>query len=175
MALQIVSSERLDDSQIAAIREMLDEAFGGAFTNDDWQHALGGQHVLWRDRDQLVAHASVVPRTITIGDRTLRAGYVEAVAVAVSRQRCGFGTAVMGPIAGIIAEQYELGVLSTGSVEYFRRLGWTLWQGPSFVRTTGGVRWTPDEDGGIMVLGAERHPLDAAAAIGCEDRPGDAW
>lgn len=175
MALQIVSSEQLDDNRIAAIREMLDEAFGGSFSDDDWQHALGGHHVLWWDGDQAVAHASVVPRIVTIGDRTFRAGYVEAVGVAVSRRRCGFGTAVMGPVADVIAQRYELGVLSTSAAEFYQRSGWKLWLGPSFVRTDGDVRWTPDEDGGIMVLGADRYQLDPSAAIGCDDRPGDAW
>lgn len=175
MDLQIIPSDRLDETLTAAIREMLDEAFGGTFSDDDWRHALGGQHVVWLDGDQVVAHAAVVPRIVTIGDRTFRAGYVEAVGVAVSRQRCGFGTAVMGPSTDTIAQRYELGVLSTGRAEFFERLGWALWQGPSFVRATDGVRWTPDEDGGIMVLGAHKYQLDVSAAIGCDDRPGDAW
>jgi aminoglycoside 2'-N-acetyltransferase I len=175
MALQIISSDQLDATLTAAIREMLDEAYGGSFTDNDWQHALGGLHVTWSDGDQVVAHASVVPRVLTIGDRTFHAGYVEAVGVAVSRQRCGFGSAVMGTIDDAIAQHYELGVLSTGSVEFYQRLGWRVWRGPSFVRTADGVRWTPEEDGGIMVLGAERHQLPESAAIGCDDRPGDAW
>jgi aminoglycoside 2'-N-acetyltransferase I len=175
MALQIISSEQLDSTVTAAIREMLDEAFGGSFTDDDWQHALGGLHVMWSDGDQVVAHASVVARVVTIGERTFHAGYVEAVGVAVSRQRCGFGTAVMGPIDDAIAEHFELGVLSTERVEFYQRLGWRVWGGPSFVRAAGGVRWTPEEDGGIMVLGADRHHLPELAAIGCDDRPGDAW
>jgi hypothetical protein len=44
------------------------------------------------------------------------------------------------------------------------------------VRTPDGERPTPDDDGYIMVLETPTTPpLDLAAQITCEERPGDVW
>ncbi len=80
-ALLVLPLDRLDDRRSAAIRSLMDAAFDGDFGEDDWTHALGGTHFLIEDDDgALLAHASVVARTIRIGDLVLRSGYLEAVA-----------------------------------------------------------------------------------------------
>ena len=55
--------------------------FEGEFTEQDWEHALGGIHALVWDGDALVGHAAVVQRRLLHGGRALRAGYVEGVGV----------------------------------------------------------------------------------------------
>jgi aminoglycoside 2'-N-acetyltransferase I len=162
-----------------SLRKLLWAAFAGdgdGFTEEDWEHALGGIHVLAEAGGELVAHASVVPRELHVGGRPLATGYVEAVATAPDRQRQGFGTAVMREIGEIIWAGYELGALGTGEHAFYERLGWRTWRGPASVRAPDGVRRTPDEDGYILVLETPASPaLDFDAPISCDWRAGDVW
>jgi aminoglycoside 2'-N-acetyltransferase I len=173
-------TEDLTTSEITAIRELLVAAFGTdhdeAFTDDDWEHAVGGLHFVCDLGGVVVAHASVVERTLHVGATALRTGYVEAVATAPDRQGAGFGSLVMAEANAYIRDAFELGGLGTGRQTFYERLGWRIWTGPTAVRTKDGERSTPDEDGSIMVLTTPTSPpLDLNATIMCEWRPGDAW
>ncbi|HEY7525192.1 MAG TPA: GNAT family N-acetyltransferase [Candidatus Limnocylindrales bacterium] len=173
-------TDELSAAQVEAIRALLTVAFGpdedDRFTDHDWQHATGGVHFLLAREGRIVAHASVVERTLRVGDRPVRTGYVEAVATAPDQQRSGLGTLVMRAVGAWIAERYEMGALGTGSHGFYERLGWRTWRGPAFVRTAGGVRPTPEDDGFIMVLWTPASPpLDDTAPISCDWRPGDVW
>lgn len=166
--------------EVTAIRELLVDAFGPdndeRFTDDDWDHALGGVHFVLDIDGAVVAHASVVERELHVDGRALRTGYVEAVAVAPDRQGTGLGTVVMTDATSYIRERFELGALGTGRHRFYERLGWLTWNGPSSVRTADGARQTPDEDGYIMVLRTQASPsLDISKPISCEWRPGDVW
>ncbi|PZR63998.1 MAG: aminoglycoside 2'-N-acetyltransferase [Chloroflexi bacterium] len=178
--LRRVSTESLTPREISAIRDLLAAAFGSddeeRFGEDDWQHALGGTHFLLEVGDEILTHAAVVERTLEIDGRPLHTGYVEAVATAPNRQATGFGSSVMAEVTAHIRDRFELGALGTGRHRFYERLGWQKWAGPSFVRTAGGLRRTPDEDGYILVLATRSsRPLDLAAPISCEWRPGDVW
>jgi len=173
----LVDSHALSDQQTAAIRRLLDDAFGGDLTDEDWQHALGGWHALIEEAGQVVAHAAVVERPFLVGARAVRAGYVEAVAVTPARQRTGLGSSVMRAINARIRERFELGALSSGEWGFYERLGWERWRGPTYVRRADGqtIR-TPDEDEGVMVLRTERSgALDVRQPIVCDERVGDSW
>ena len=167
---------QLPAALLIEVRCVLEEAFAGAFAEDDWQHALGGWHVVVTDNDVVVAHAAVVPRVLEVADRPFRAGYVEAVATAPGRQREGLGALAMTDIAEIVRNRFELGALSTGRHDFYTRLGWERWQGPTFVRRHGEIVRTADEDDGVMVLRfGPSATVDLTAAITCESRPGDDW
>jgi aminoglycoside 2'-N-acetyltransferase I len=173
-------SADLTDAEVAALGALLRAAFEGhahgGFTDDDWHHALGGLHFLVREQGTLIAHASVVERSLHVGGVPLRTGYVEAVATLPARQRQGFGSAVMRAAGEHIAANFELGALGTGSHGFYERLGWRTWRGPTYVRTEHGLERSADEDGYIMVLATPSSPtLDLDAPISCEWRPGDAW
>jgi aminoglycoside 2'-N-acetyltransferase I len=172
-----VPSRALDERARGAIRALLDAAFGGDFSDDDWAHALGGTHALIVEDDAVLAHASVVPRLLVAGDRTFRAGYVEAVAVLPARQRTGLGSAVMRALGPIIERDAEIGALSTGEWHFYERLGWERWRGPTWVRHADGRRErTPDDDGGLMILRTpQTAALDLSMPLTCDARPGDAW
>ena len=94
--VRLARTDSLSATELAALRAMIDAAFGGdrdePFDDDDWQHALGGVHVIAELDGRVVAHASVVPRILHVGGRPLRTGYVEAVGVHPSAQRRGLGT-----------------------------------------------------------------------------------
>ena len=125
---------------------------------------------------EIVAHGSVVERDIHVGDRPLRTGYVESVATAPDRQGAGLGSLLITDVTTYIRERFELGALGTGRHHFYERLGWVTWTGPAFVRTPDGLRPTPDEEGYILVLATPTSPpLDLAAPISCEWRPGDVW
>lgn len=178
--LRRLATAELTDVELRSIRAILDEAFGSdeeeRFTDDDWQHAVGGVHFVLDLDGQIVAHASVVERRLEIDGRPVRAGYVEAVAVDAGRQGGGLGSMVMTDVTAWIAEQFDLGALGTGRHRFYERLGWQPWRGPSSVRTPEGVQRTPDDDGYILVLPTPTSPpLDLDAPISCEWRPGDVW
>ncbi|MDF2734707.1 MAG: aminoglycoside 2-N-acetyltransferase [Chloroflexota bacterium] len=173
-------TEDLTRSEVDSIRELLVAAFGTdedeAFTDDDWEHAIGGLHFVCDLNGAIVAHASVVERELHVDTRALRTGYVEAVATAPDHQGAGLGSLVMADANAYIRDTFELGALGTGRQAFYEQLGWRTWIGPSGVRTTDGVRPTPEEDGYLMVLTTPTSPpLDMNATITCEWRPGDVW
>jgi aminoglycoside 2'-N-acetyltransferase I len=170
----------LTPADVNQLRSLLWAAFAedqhGGFSEDDWQHALGGRHYVLEAEGRIVSHAAVVERELHVDGRPLRTGYVEAVATAPQHQRRGYGTAIMREVNSDIAEQYELGALGTGSHRFYERLDWQTWRGPSYVRTTAGLQATPDEDGYILVLVTPSSPpLDLIAPISCDWRAGDVW
>ena len=161
---------------LSDLRALLTDAFDGGFSEDDWHHTVGGWHVIGSDAGSVVSHAAVVPRSIRVGEETFAAGYVEGVATQPDRQRQGLGSQVMTEAAGVIRREFDLGVLSTDRWEFYQRVGWERWRGPTFVRTDGRLVRTEDEDDGIMVLRAgPSQEVDVTAPISCDSRPGDDW
>ena len=155
---------------------MLDEAFGGDFTDDDWQHALGGVHVWVTGSHGLISYGSIVGRTLACSGQTLRVGYVEAVATDASSRRQGHGARVMRRIGALIRAGYPLGALSTGTHAFYETLGWERWRGPTCVAGTRGRERTPADDGDVMILRTPRAPrLDLDGDIVCDWRAGDVW
>jgi aminoglycoside 2'-N-acetyltransferase I len=174
--LQIVTTEQLSGTERASLRASLTEAFDYDFPDEDWDHCLGGIHVVVRDGRDFISHAAVVERGLVAGDRPVRTGYVDGVATRPREQGQGHGSRVMQAVAGIVRAGYELGALGTGRQGFYAQLGWELWQGPTSVITPGGPERTPGEDGAIMVL---RTPatatLDLFATLMCDWRAGDVW
>ena len=169
-------SADLDTGELADLRELLDRAFAGDFTDEDFMHALGGMHALVHDEGRLVGHGSVVRRQLLHGGRTIRAGYVEAVAVAPDRRRQGIATAVMDALEAVIRTDHDLGALSAsedGAALYAAR-GWLPWLGPTSVLTPEGIRRTPEDDGSVFVLPGPL-PLDRRGELTCDWRAGDVW
>lgn len=175
MDVREVPTGELSEVELAELRRVLDDAFDGEFTDDDWDHTIGGIHVLGID-DGIAAHASVVPRRLVAGDRALRTGYVEGVATAPDRRQRGHATAVMRAAGRIIREDYELGGLSTALPDFYVTLGWEVWRGPTYVSAPTGLQRTPEEDGAVMTLRTETtKDLDATVPLICDWRKGDVW
>ncbi|MFP4513863.1 MAG: GNAT family N-acetyltransferase [Acidimicrobiales bacterium] len=167
--IEVARTDELSAVVLEDIRALMDAAFDGDFTDDDWSHSLGGWHVMAWDGDDVLSHASLVERRLFVDDRALRGGYVEAVGTAPAHQGRGLGRAVMGPIGQLILERFDLGALSTSAHGFYEGLGWERWQGPTSVRHPRRVVRTPDEDDGLMVL---RTPacldLDLTGSLACE-------
>ncbi len=170
------ATRELTTTRLEDVRRLCAAAFDGEFSDDDWQHTIGGRHVVALDGSVVVAHGAVVERRLTAGTTTLRAGYVEGVATAPTRQGEGLGSIVMRALQQHVVGTYDIGALSTGAHDFYRRLGWTSWLGPTYVATTQGLRRTPEDDDGIMVLRHGPHgALDLTRPLVCEERTGDDW
>ena len=176
--LRTVATAELTAGELAALRGMVVEAFGGRFDEHDWEHTLGGVHVLVVEDGGPLAHGAVVPRTLVAGGRAWRTGYVEGVATRADRRGVGLATAVMREVGRVIRDGYELGALADGTriPGFYQRLGWETWRGPTFVAGAGGPVRTAEEDGGILVL---RTPatagLEVTGPLVCDWRAGDVW
>ena len=68
--------------------------------------------VLITEDDELLAHASVVTRTLRYGIESFTTGYVESVAVRANQQGRGLGRLVMDHAEAIIRASYQLGALN---------------------------------------------------------------
>lgn len=168
----------LTREELRRIRAFLETAFGGEFTDADWEHTLGGVHVLVLGGDHVLGHAAVVQRRLVHGEVSLRTGYVEGVAIRVDLRGRGIGGELMDAAEAVVRAAYDLGGLSSGgrAARFYERRGWRRWEGPTWVLAPGGARRTVEEDGGVFVLETPTTPpLDPTGPLACDWRRGDAW
>ncbi|MFI1799472.1 GNAT family N-acetyltransferase [Streptomyces sp. NPDC020379] len=174
--VRIAHTSQLGTAELGAVRALMDHAFEGNFTDDDWDHTVGGMHALAYDNGELIGHGSLVQRRLLHGGRALRTGYVEAVAVRADRRRQGVASAVMEALERILRDGgYELGALgaSDKAVPLYAGRGWRQWRGPTSVLAPTGMERTAEEDGCVYVL--PRVDVDLGGELVCDWRPGDVW
>ncbi|OKI08048.1 aminoglycoside 2'-N-acetyltransferase [Streptomyces sp. CB02923] len=173
---RLAHTAELDAHTRAAAKALLQDAFAGDMSEEDWDHALGGMHALVWEGAELIGHASVVQRRMLHAGRSLRCGYVEGVGVRADRRRRGHGAAMMTALEQVIHNAYDLGALSASAdaVPFYTARGWQLWQGPSAVLSPTGLQHTKDEDGAIYVLQGNT-PLNLKDQLACDWRDGDVW
>jgi aminoglycoside 2'-N-acetyltransferase I len=175
-SVTLLHTAQLEPSTLGAARRLVVEAFDGQFEDTDWAHALGGLHALVHVDGDLVAHGAVVQRRMLHGGRTLRVGYVEAVAVRREQRRRGHASAVMAVLEDAVRRAYDAGALSAsdaGALLYTAR-GWQRWLGTTWALTPGGRVRTAEEDDALFVLpGAGA--LDPTGELTCDWRDGDLW
>jgi len=174
--VQIAHTSDLDSDALAAVRSLLDDAFGEGFTEDDWQHCLGGMHALLWEEGELIGHACVCQRRLIYDGRALRTGYVEGLAVRGDRRRRGHGRTLMGAIDRVVRGGYELGALSAtdDGVALYGAIGWRLWEGPAYALSPDGVVRTEEDDGSVFVLPVSAE-LDITRELTCDWREGEVW
>jgi len=176
--LRTAVTAELTAGELAALRRMVFEAFGGRFDEHDWEHTLGGIHVLVVDGGEPVAHGAVVPRVLVAGGHEVHTGYVEGVATRADRRGHGLATAVMREVGRVIRDGHELGALSDGTriPGFYQRLGWEAWRGPTFVAGPEGPVRTEEDDGGILVLRTRATAgLELTGPLVGDWRAGDVW
>jgi aminoglycoside 2'-N-acetyltransferase I len=174
--LKIAHTSALDAATLDAAHRMLVDTFDREFEPEDWEHALGGMHVLVLEGDAVIGHAAVVMRRMLHGGRALRAGFVEGVGVRSDHRREGHAATMMGALEAIIRRAYELGALSAtdlGAALYTSR-GWRRWEGPTSALTPSGVQRTSEEEGNIYVLEASA-ALDVRGELTADWRDGGPW
>jgi aminoglycoside 2'-N-acetyltransferase I len=155
---------------------MVTAAFAGDFTDNDWEHTLGGMHALIWHHGAIIAHAAVVQRRLIYRGSALRCGYVEGVAVREDFRGQGLAIALLDAVEQVIRGAYQLGALSSSARA--RRLytsrGWSPWSGPTSVLAPTGPTRTPEDDGTVFVLPVGIS-LDTSADLMCDWRAGDLW
>lgn len=185
-ALLVETLTQLDHATAVELRTLLDTAFPNDFSDDDWNHCLGGTHFIIRREKHIVAHASVVtrslwvssdPNTPTASRHPLNTGFVEAVAVRPDLQGKRLGHAVMLEVNKHIYSNYSFGALSSDKPAFYGKLGWVFWKGESFVASPAGQHRIADSDDCIMVLTTARafSPDMLTQPITCDWRAGDVW
>src|SRR5262245_47021979 len=110
--LRLAHTADLDADTLSTARSLLDDAFDGGFSDDDWEHSLGGMHALVWEGADLIGHAAVVQRRLLYEGHALRTGYVEGVGVRSDRRRQGYAGAMMTALERIIRDAYDIGALS---------------------------------------------------------------
>ncbi len=159
---------------------MVMEAFGGDFTDADWEHSLGGMHALICHHGDIIAHGAVVQRRLLYRNTALRCGYVEGVAVREDWRGQGLATAVMDACEQVIRGAYQLGALSASEIgrHMYTSRGWLPWHGKTSVLAPDGLTHTPEDDRSLFVLPValpNNLALDTTAEITCDWRDGDVW
>jgi len=175
--LRLAPTSALSLRELRAIRDMLDSAYEGEFTDADWEHALGGTHAILLDGGGVAAHGSLVQRRLTYEGDALDAGYIEAVATRAERRGRGYVSHVMGALEHIIRSTYAIGVLGAGddAARIYAARGWQTWNGSLYALTAAGeVVATPEEQGCVYVFPGQRE-LDRGKPLCCDWRPGDVW
>lgn len=158
------------------LKELLTTSFGNQFSDDDWEHGLNGRHFTVFEAGTLVAYCAVVSRTLYIDEKNYPCGYLENVATIPRRRLHGFAARTVREANQYISTNFEIGALSTSKKDFYRKLGWEDWRGPSYVVTSGEWVRSESEDEGIMILrSGPNSELDLNSRIACESRSGDSW
>jgi len=174
MTVEIMEVE--PDSRLTQqIKNLLNRAFEGDFSTEDWEHTLGGVRFLgWIDGD-LVAHGAISTRNIWLNELPTQIGYVEAIAVEPEHWGRGYGAQLMEKLSEKALDLYQISMLSTDEKGFYKRIGWMDFQGESFVKIGTEEIRTADEDAGLMLLSRDLKGLEKIVKAVCESRSGDAW
>lgn len=157
-----------------SIRVFLNEAYEGDFSDSDYENALGGRHFMIFVGGHLIAHASVVTRSISLDDTAWNVGYVEAVAVAADFRGRTFGRRIMQQVTDFCRGNYEVAMLSTGEHGFYERFGWVLLDATTFVETAMGLVRTEEDDDCLMLL-SDVSDLTNARRVVALDRSESPW
>jgi aminoglycoside 2'-N-acetyltransferase I len=175
LRLRTAHTADLAPADLRDIRALLDGAFHGDFTDEDFEHGLGGMHALLHDAAGLAAHGAVVMRRARHAGRWRRIGYVEAVAVRADVRRHGLGGRVMEALERIVDRAYDAGALSASEegARLYAARGWRLWPGRICALGPEGVVRLPEEEGCVYVRPALAGPLDPPDELVFDWRDGD--
>jgi aminoglycoside 2'-N-acetyltransferase I len=174
LTFQVIRGTALSEQELSEIIALCSRAYEADYM-PFYRTFSAPTHLLARFEGTPISHALWVTRWLQpAGLPLLRTAYVEAVATEPAYRGRGFATALMRRLADEIQGGYELGGLSPADRGLYFALGWQLWRGPLFVRTTEGLVPTPGERAMILRL-SKTPPLDLDAPLSVEWREGEVW
>lgn len=103
MGVVIAEPDELTQHDLDTAEALVRAAFGESFRAHDWLHGVEGVHVLITDDNDLLAHASVVTRTLRYSSKAFTTGYVESVAVRADQQGHGLGVVPTQVVNGVVS------------------------------------------------------------------------
>ena len=173
--ISVIPDTEVTAAQRTEIRALLDAAFEGDFSDDDADHAAGGLRVIVHAGTEIIGHAALIARSMTIDGRAQSVGYLEGVAVMPALQGKGIGRDLLAHTSLLTKEHYEIAMLSTGEHEFYEKFGWQRFRGQSYVTENGVILRTADEDAGLMLLAEQPTWNVTGCQIVCDWRTGDVW
>lgn len=169
----------LSQHDLDAAEALVRSAFGDGFRAHDWLHGVDGVHVVVTEDGNLLAHASVVTRTLRHDGHVFDTGYVEAVAVCDGQQGRGLGRLVMDQTESVVRERHAIGALNAveSAASFYAGRGWEPWEGPTRADTPGGTVDTYDPEDRILLLMPASAPptFTKSLPLICDWREGDLW
>lgn len=173
--IEVVPSLAASASLRESIVALCSQAYGEPFAPylDGLPDAV---HVLARIDGAIVSHAAWVTRELRVDGlpAPLRAAYIEAVATAPRYQSRGLASRVLRGLPALLAD-FDVAALAPSDPGFYARLGWEPWRGSLSYREGGRVVPTPDEMVMIHRLPRTPAPLDLAAGLQVDWRPGEVW
>jgi aminoglycoside 2'-N-acetyltransferase I len=173
LQLAILPTSDLSSDQRDEIVDLCTRAFAFNFSSL-FTYVSQAQHVCAFRDGRLVGHALWGTRWLQPeGHPPLRTCYVDAVATDPTLWGQGIGSVVMRRLVDETRD-FELLGLSTERPDFYARLGWERWQGPTRVRRDGELIPTPGDL--VMIYRTWLTPLlDLHAPISAEWRDGQPW
>lgn len=179
MDVLIAEPSELSQHELDAAEALVRAAFGDSFRAYDWLHGVDGVHVLVTADGELLAHASVVTRTLRHDGDVFDTGYVEGVAVRGDQQGRGLGGLVMDHTESILRTRHAIGALNAveRAAPFYASRGWRSWNGPTQADTPSGLVDTYDAADRIFLLTHSSASPDFAKSVPliCDWRVGDLW
>jgi aminoglycoside 2'-N-acetyltransferase I len=172
--IQVKKGQDFSESEYAEMLALCSQAFRRDYS-PVFKLFQDTTHIFGRYDGQLVTHALWITRWLQIGTSPpLRTAYIEALATELNHRKKGFASEIMKRVTREI-QDFDIGALSTGSPDFYTRLGWQLWCGPLFIRTEKGLMPTPNEHGVMVLLLPRTPPLDIDVPLSAEWRKGELW
>ncbi|MEW2115280.1 GNAT family N-acetyltransferase [Streptomyces sp. NPDC005474] len=176
VTVHVRHTEQLSKQERHDLRTMLEKVFGRSrYTDESWEHCLGGVHYLLRYGDTLVAHGALVPRYLRQGDRVLRGVYGESMATLYDWRELGFGSIIVAMATANVRNNYDIGVFAASKYAFYERLGWEKWRGPTFIETEHGIEPRGPARGAVMFRLPKHSTIDPDAELVTDMRKGDPW
>lgn len=147
-----ISLTEPSETELVAIKLMLEQAFEGDFADSDWEHTFSGIRFIGSLEDEVICHGALIPRQIWLDGVPKTVGYLEGLAVLPSQQGKGFGSELMFSITEYAIANYEFSMLSSGLKQFYRKFGWQDFLGHSYVKVAGESIPTYEEDSELMFL-----------------------
>ncbi len=180
--IQLIGYQTKHTSQLSSVEkeqiyQLLFQVFKQGFSREDFDHTLGGMHILAYDNHQLIGHVAIVQRSVIVDCSPFRIGYLEGLGVAEAYRRQGIGRKLMEQSSEIIVNSHDFGLLSASEegLPLYQSLGWKIWTGELYESNRESYQRSFDDEGSVLFWAAPSQSIAATSPLYCDYRSGDQW